>query len=481
MGKGKQKIEIKKITKESARKVAFSKRRKGLFKKAVQLESKTGAKVAILVFSSSGKPYTCGDVETLCGISDSFNLQTHSESNSIWDSFNLQTHSESNGIWDSFNLERPCESNGMWDSFNIIEGPCSSSGKNGMWDSFNLERPCSSSGQSGMWDSFNLGRPCESNGMWDSFNIIEGPCSSSGQNGMWDSFNLERPCSSSGQSGMWDSFNLERHCSSSGIPSGSNGIWDSFNVETHCSSSESCGMSDSFNVETHCSSSGQSGTWDSFNVEACHNVNELLLLKAHLESTREKLLESQFLDSLWFYFYCRVARIKLEDLLSCFLLIIFQLCAVFLSAKSGCVMYSSSCISGGVNGKSNAVTSASIIINDAAGGVIRSVLRLHLSSCTCSFAVKKSWGAVFYRADNHVKSWTSDIHQIYYQSSVSPVALLVLHCYHSYAYSGIRLNFKTEFGSNFSMKKPRRNRKSLEKMHSNLPLIPLEFSNNREP
>ncbi|TMW84693.1 hypothetical protein EJD97_024608 [Solanum chilense] len=232
MGKGKQKIEIKKITKESARKVAFSKRRKGLFKKAVQFESKTGAKVAILVFSSSGKPYTCGDVEKLCGISDSFNLQTHSESNSIWD---------------SFNLERPCESNGMWDSFNIIEGPCSSSGKNGMWDSFNLERPCSSSGQSGIWDSFNL----------------------------------------------------ERHCSSSGIPSGSNGIWDSFNVETHCSSSESSGMSDSFNVETHCSSSGQSGMWDSFNVEACHNVNELLLLKAHLESTREKLLESQFLDSLW--------------------------------------------------------------------------------------------------------------------------------------------------------------------------------------
>ncbi|XP_070003264.1 agamous-like MADS-box protein AGL28 [Nicotiana sylvestris] len=55
MGTGKKKIEIKKITKESSKMVTFSKRRKGLFKKAVELQSKTsGTQVAILVFSPTG-------------------------------------------------------------------------------------------------------------------------------------------------------------------------------------------------------------------------------------------------------------------------------------------------------------------------------------------------------------------------------------------------------------------------------------------
>ncbi|XP_055814504.1 agamous-like MADS-box protein AGL28 [Solanum dulcamara] len=77
-------IEMKKISKESSRKVAFSKRRKGLFKKAVELESMTGAQVAILVFSQAGKPYTCGDVERHCSESsgiisestDTFDVET---------------------------------------------------------------------------------------------------------------------------------------------------------------------------------------------------------------------------------------------------------------------------------------------------------------------------------------------------------------------------------------------------------------------
>ena len=61
MGKGKKKIEIKKITKETSRMVTFSKRRKGLFKKAEALQTLTGANVAIFVFSPAGKPYSCGD------------------------------------------------------------------------------------------------------------------------------------------------------------------------------------------------------------------------------------------------------------------------------------------------------------------------------------------------------------------------------------------------------------------------------------
>ncbi|PHT41237.1 Agamous-like MADS-box protein AGL17 [Capsicum baccatum] len=43
MGTGKKKIEIQKITKETSRMVTFSKRRKGLFKKAKELESMTEA------------------------------------------------------------------------------------------------------------------------------------------------------------------------------------------------------------------------------------------------------------------------------------------------------------------------------------------------------------------------------------------------------------------------------------------------------
>ncbi|XP_015081712.1 MADS-box transcription factor 23-like [Solanum pennellii] len=63
MGTGKKKIEIEKIIKETSRMVTFSKRRKGLFKKAKQFESMTGSRVASIVLSPTGRPYTCGDVD----------------------------------------------------------------------------------------------------------------------------------------------------------------------------------------------------------------------------------------------------------------------------------------------------------------------------------------------------------------------------------------------------------------------------------
>uniref|UniRef100_M1C1S3 Mads box protein n=1 Tax=Solanum tuberosum TaxID=4113 RepID=M1C1S3_SOLTU len=50
--------------KETSRMVTFSKRRKGLFKKAKELESMTGSRVASVVFSPTGRPYTCGDVNS---------------------------------------------------------------------------------------------------------------------------------------------------------------------------------------------------------------------------------------------------------------------------------------------------------------------------------------------------------------------------------------------------------------------------------
>ncbi|KAI3466050.1 hypothetical protein Pfo_022713 [Paulownia fortunei] len=61
MGSGKKKIKIRKKEKESDRMVTFSKRRKGLFKKAAELRSITGAHVAILVFSPAGRPYVHGE------------------------------------------------------------------------------------------------------------------------------------------------------------------------------------------------------------------------------------------------------------------------------------------------------------------------------------------------------------------------------------------------------------------------------------
>ena len=50
-----QKIEIKKIDKIAARQVAFSKRRRGLFKKALELSTLCDAEIALIVFSATGK------------------------------------------------------------------------------------------------------------------------------------------------------------------------------------------------------------------------------------------------------------------------------------------------------------------------------------------------------------------------------------------------------------------------------------------
>ncbi|KAK7391001.1 hypothetical protein VNO78_19275 [Psophocarpus tetragonolobus] len=58
--RGRQKIEIKKITNDSHLQVTFSKRRSGIFKKASELCTLCGADVALVVFSPSGKPFSFG-------------------------------------------------------------------------------------------------------------------------------------------------------------------------------------------------------------------------------------------------------------------------------------------------------------------------------------------------------------------------------------------------------------------------------------
>ncbi|KAF8394271.1 hypothetical protein HHK36_020478 [Tetracentron sinense] len=57
---GKRKIEIANLEDPNKRQVTFSKRRKGLFKKAAEACSLCDAEIAVIVFSPAGKPYTFG-------------------------------------------------------------------------------------------------------------------------------------------------------------------------------------------------------------------------------------------------------------------------------------------------------------------------------------------------------------------------------------------------------------------------------------
>ncbi|KAG2704989.1 hypothetical protein I3760_05G031400 [Carya illinoinensis] len=50
-----KKIQIKRIDNTTARQVTFSKRRKGLFKKALELSTLCDAEIALIVFSATGK------------------------------------------------------------------------------------------------------------------------------------------------------------------------------------------------------------------------------------------------------------------------------------------------------------------------------------------------------------------------------------------------------------------------------------------
>lgn len=52
-----QKIQIKKIDNTTARQVTFSKRRRGLFKKAYELSTLCDAEIALIVFSATGRLY----------------------------------------------------------------------------------------------------------------------------------------------------------------------------------------------------------------------------------------------------------------------------------------------------------------------------------------------------------------------------------------------------------------------------------------
>ncbi|PRQ18975.1 putative transcription factor MADS-type1 family [Rosa chinensis] len=88
---GRRKIEIKKINNKAYLKATFSKRRKGLFRKAAELCHMCGAEIAILTVSPGGKfynfghPYVdsiiaryCGD-ETSCTLHENHECVSHED------------------------------------------------------------------------------------------------------------------------------------------------------------------------------------------------------------------------------------------------------------------------------------------------------------------------------------------------------------------------------------------------------------------
>ncbi|KAL9452145.1 hypothetical protein AB3S75_008024 [Citrus x aurantiifolia] len=81
-GTGRKKIEIKRIENNSSRKVAFSKRRKGMFKKASELCRLCDAEIAIIVFSPKGRLYSFGDHVIDKFIEDEIVSDIHSSSSS---------------------------------------------------------------------------------------------------------------------------------------------------------------------------------------------------------------------------------------------------------------------------------------------------------------------------------------------------------------------------------------------------------------
>ncbi|OMO65778.1 Transcription factor, MADS-box [Corchorus capsularis] len=64
-GCGRRKIEIKKIDNQRKRWVAFSKRKKGIFKKAAQLSMLTGETIGVVIISEQGRVYTSDNIDSV--------------------------------------------------------------------------------------------------------------------------------------------------------------------------------------------------------------------------------------------------------------------------------------------------------------------------------------------------------------------------------------------------------------------------------
>uniref|UniRef100_A0A7N2RD92 MADS-box domain-containing protein n=1 Tax=Quercus lobata TaxID=97700 RepID=A0A7N2RD92_QUELO len=61
-----RKIQIKKIDNRTARQVTFSKRRRGLFKKAFELSTLCDAEIGLMVFSATGRLFEYASSRKIC-------------------------------------------------------------------------------------------------------------------------------------------------------------------------------------------------------------------------------------------------------------------------------------------------------------------------------------------------------------------------------------------------------------------------------
>ncbi|KAH6772514.1 AGAMOUS-like 62 [Perilla frutescens var. frutescens] len=106
-GKGRQKVEMAKIQNKTNLQVTFSKRRAGLFKKASELSTLSGAETAVVVFSPGNKPHSFGhpNVETLA---DRFlNRNVQEMSNDVNDADTLlEVHQRANLNQETLELNR---------------------------------------------------------------------------------------------------------------------------------------------------------------------------------------------------------------------------------------------------------------------------------------------------------------------------------------------------------------------------------------
>lgn len=75
-----EKIKIKKIDNATARQVTFSKRRRGLFKKAEELSVLCEADVALIIFSSTGKLFEYSNLRSI-SLHYYFSLNKRDENN----------------------------------------------------------------------------------------------------------------------------------------------------------------------------------------------------------------------------------------------------------------------------------------------------------------------------------------------------------------------------------------------------------------
>lgn len=76
-----EKIQIRKIDNTTARQVTFSKRRRGLFKKAEELSILCDAEVALIIFSATGKlfEYSSSRYVTLLSVVYTYSPSTHNQ------------------------------------------------------------------------------------------------------------------------------------------------------------------------------------------------------------------------------------------------------------------------------------------------------------------------------------------------------------------------------------------------------------------